>query len=64
MAYSYTVSRFDPNDGELRPLQTRVISAESEDNAIDSLADPGDGTYWEVIDTNDPAVIRLNGGNQ
>lgn len=60
--YSYTVARFDPDDSEMRPLQTRVVSGESEDQVINRLGDTGDGTYWEVIDTDDPTMTRLNGG--
>jgi hypothetical protein len=61
--HSYTVARFDPNTTDPHhPIQTRIISAESEDAAIDLMTDPGDGSYWEVIETNDPSVTRLNGG--
>lgn len=62
MMHQYTVALFNPSEAEWRPIRTRVVQAESEDEAIDSLGDTGDSTYWEVIDTDDPRVTRIHGG--
>ncbi len=53
---TYTMARFDPEDSDLRPLEHRNVSAESEDDAYRMMGEPFDRTYWQIIGTDDRRV--------
>jgi hypothetical protein len=56
----YMMSRFDPADSA-KAIETRPITAESEEDAYHLIGEPRDGTYWHVIEQVADSVMQYAG---